>query len=173
MSRLGSLSPAALQAMFNPDAGDTLAVLITITGTGISPAIRIADNYTGRIASLTTDDEVIYGVVSRGQNYVFLPFQISLPTEETESAPRCQITINDVTRYLIPVIRQATTALNVTIELVLTSTPDIVEASFGGFLMSGISYNANTITADLNVESLAIEPFPQHTFTPSYFPGLF
>lgn len=173
MSRLGSLSPAALQAMFNPDAGDTLAVLITITGTGISPAIRIADNYTGRIASLTTDDEVVYGVVSRGQNYVFLPFQISLPTEETESAPRCQITINDVTRYLIPVIRQATTALNVTIELVLTSTPDVVEASFGGFLMSGISYNANTITADLNVESLAIEPFPQHTFTPSYFPGLF
>lgn len=173
MSRLGSLSPAALQAMFNPDASDTLAVLLTITGAGITTPIRITDNYTQRITSLTTDDEVIYGIVSRGNNYIFLPFQITLPTEETEAAPRCQITINDVTRYLIPVIRQATTALNVTIELVLTATPNTVEASFGGFLMSGISYNANTITADLNVESLAIEPFPAHTFTPSYFPGLY
>lgn len=173
MSRLGSLSPAALQAMFSPDSSETLAVLITITGTGLATPIRLADNYTQRILSLTTDDEVVYGVVSRGQNYVFIPFQITLPTEETEAAPRCQITINDVTRYLIPVIRQATTALSVNIELVLTSTPDVLEASFGGFLMSGVSYNANTVTADLNVESLAIEPFPAHTFTPSYFPGLY
>lgn len=172
MSRLGSLSPAALQAMFSPDASDTLAVLLTISGAGMT-TVRVADNYTQRIAGLTTDDEVVYGIPSRGNNYIFIPFSISLPTEETEAAPRCQISINDVTRYLIPTIRTATTALNVTIELVLTETPDVVEASFGGFLMSGISYNANTITADLNVESLAIEPFPAHTFTPSYFPGLF
>lgn len=173
MSRLASLSPDALRVMFSPDADDTLAVLITITGTGITTPIRLADNYTQRISSLTTDDEVVYGIVSRSNNYIFIPFNITLPTEETESAPRCQITINDVTRYLIPTIRQASTALNVKIELVLTSSPDTVEASFGGFLMSGISYNANSITADLNVESLAIEPFPAHTFTPSYFPGLF
>jgi hypothetical protein len=67
----------------------------------------------------------------------------------------------------------ATTALNVSIELVLTRTPDVLEISFPGFLMSGITYNANSIVADLNVESLAIEPFPAHTFTPSYFPGLY
>jgi hypothetical protein len=172
MSRLGSLSPAALQAMFSPDASDTLAVLLTISGPGMT-TVRLTDNYTQRITSLTTDDEVVYGIRSRSQDYIFIPFSITLPTEETEAAPRCQITINDVTRYLIPTIRNATTALSVNIELVLTATPDVVEASFGGFLMSGISYNANTITADLNVESLAIEPFPAHTFTPSYFPGLF
>lgn len=171
MSRLASLSPAALKAMFSPEGNDTLAVLLTITGAGITTPIRLTDNYTQRISE--TDDDVIYGIVSRGNNYTFIPFQITLPTEETDAAPRCQITINDVTRYLIPTIREASTALNVTIELVLTSTPDTLEISFTGFLMSGISYNANTVTADLNVESLSVEPFPAHTFTPSYFPGLF
>lgn len=171
MSRLGSLSPAALKAMFSTDGNDTMAVLLTITGTGITTPIRLCDNYTQRIS--TTADEVVYGISSRGNNYVFLPFQITLPTEEAEAAPRCQIILNDVTRYLIPTIRSATTALNVVVELVMTSTPDTVEISFSNFLMSGITYNADSITADLNVESLAVEPFPAHTFTPSYFPGLF
>ena len=171
MSRLGSLSPAALKAMFSTDGNDTMAVLLTITGAGITTPIRLCDNYTQRIS--TTADEVVYGIPSRGNNYVFLPFQITLPTEETEAAPRCQIILNDVTRYLIPTIRLATTALNVVVELVMTSTPDTVEIAFSNFLMSGITYNADSITADLNVESLAVEPFPAHTFTPSYFPGLF
>jgi hypothetical protein len=171
MSRLGSLSPAALRAMFSQDADDTLAVLVTISGTGLPAPLRITDNYTQRL--ITTDDEVIYGMISRSNNYIFIPFDINLPTEETESAPRCQITINDVTRYIIPSIREASVTLDVLIELVLTSTPDVVEVAFDGFLMSGISYNANSVTADLIVDSLSAEPFPQHTFTPSYFAGLF
>jgi hypothetical protein len=61
----------------------------------------------------------------------------------------------------------------VDIELVLASSPDVVEVSFPGFLMSGISYNANQVTAELSVETLTLEPFPANTFTPSYFPGLF
>ena len=171
MSRLSSFSPAALRAMFSPDGDDTLAVLLTITGVGITTPIRLTDNYTERLSA--TDDDVIYGIRSRGNDYVFLPFQIILPSEEADSAPRCQITLNDVTRYLTPTIRLATTALNVSIELILTKTPDVLEISFPGFLMSGIKYNANSIIADLNVESLAVEPFPAHTFTPSYFPGLY
>lgn len=173
MSRLASLSPAALRAMFSPDADDTLITLLTISGAGITTPIRIADGYTGRLAGLTTDDEVIYGVPSRGNDYIFLPFSITLPTEEQASAPRCNITINDVTRYLIPTIRTISSSPTVTMELVLSSSPNTVEASFPGFKMAGISYNANTITAELTVESLAAEPFPAHTFTPSYFPGLF
>jgi len=171
MSRLGSLSPAALRAMFSQDADDTLAVLVTISGTGLPTPIRIADNYTQRLSE--TDDEVIYGLISRGNSFIFIPFNINLPTEETESAPRCQITINDVTRYIIPAIREASVTLNVLIELVLTNTPDVVEVAFEGFLMSGINYNANSVTAELVVDSLSVEPFPAHAFTPSYFPGLY
>jgi hypothetical protein len=171
VSRLASLSPAALQAMFGQSSGESLIVLLTITGAGIVTPIRLADIYLQRLSE--TADEVIYGVMSRGQSYNFLPFNLSLPTEEQQAAPRCTITLHDVTRQLIPAIRQLTGTPTVLIELVLTSSPDTVEASFPQFLLGGISYDANTISGELTVDSLAVEPFPAHSFTPAYFPGLF
>lgn len=171
MSRLASLSADALRAMFSPDASDSLICLLTITGTGIATPILLADNYLARISE--DSQEVIYGVTSRGDDYLFLPFELTLPTEEHASAPRCSITLHDVTRYLTPIIRSISSAPSVLIELVLSATPNVVEASFDGMLMAGISYNANTVTAELTVESLAVEPFPAHTFTPAHFPGLF
>lgn len=176
MSRLGSLSSNAIAALFAQESSNTLITLLTISGGGISTPIRIADNYLTRLSE--TDIEVIYGVQtnlggSTTYNYVFLPFSISLPTEDQASAPRCTVTLNDVTRYLIPSIRSLTSAPNVQIDIILSSAPNVVEVSFGSFILGNINYNADTITADLTVESLAVEPFPQHTFNPSYFPGLF
>ena len=92
MSRLGSLSPAALRAMFSQDADDTLAVLITISGTGLPSPLRLTDNYTQRL--ITTDDEVIYGIVSRSNNYIFIPFDIIFWTSCHSKLPFSFITIN-------------------------------------------------------------------------------
>lgn len=169
MSRLASLSPAALRAMFSQESDDTLITLVTITSGATT--IRLADNYTGRLSE--TADDIVYGVTSRGNQYIFLPLRISLPTEDQSSAPRVSITINDVTRYLTPIIRGIVGAPSVTLELVLASTPDTVEATFPGFLMSSITYNQDSVSAELSVESLTAEPFPAHTITPSYFPGIF
>jgi hypothetical protein len=169
VSRLATLSPAALRAMFSPEADDTLITLVTITST--AGTIRLADGYTQRISE--TADEVIYGVPSRGNDYTFLPLEITLPTEEEQAAPRCSITLHDVTRFLTPVIREVTAPPTVTLELVLASAPDVVEASFPDFLMGAITYNRDTVTAELTVESFTNEPFPAYTFTPGYFPGLF
>ena len=171
MSRLSPLSPAALQARFSPDAGDSLIMLLTLDGPGIGAPIRLADGYTQRLSE--TADEVVYGVVSRSQSFMFLPMQITLPGEEDSAAPRFKITLHDVTRQLMPVIRSIPSAPTATLELVMMSTPDVVEASFPGFKLGSVNYNADSITADLSVESWAVEPFPAHTFSPAYFPGLF
>lgn len=169
MSR--SLSAAALREMFAPESDDTLIVLLTLSGGGISGSIRLADNYTTRISE--TADEVVYGVTSRTNDYTFLPIEVTLPTEEHEAAPRCQLTLHDVTQIIMPEIRTLTGPPSVLLELVLVSDPDTVEASFPGLMLAGVSYNADTISGELTVASLASEPFPAHTFTPSYFPGLF
>ena len=170
MSRLATLSPAALKSMFSQDADSSLITLLTISGSGVSTQ-RLADGYTQRISE--TNDEVLYGVKSRGSNFIFLPFEITLPTEAQDQVPRIQVVFHDVTRQLIPIVRQINHALTVNIELVLTTTPDVVEVSFPGMLLGGVTYNSDTITAELTTDSLALEPFPAHTFTPSYFPGLF
>jgi hypothetical protein len=171
MSRLSSLSAAAVSALLSQESNDTFITLLTITGTGISPAIRLADNYTQRISE--TSQEITYGVVSRSNNYLFLPFNLTLPIEDANQAPTCNLVINDVTRYLIATIRNISSPPSVTIELVLKSSPDTVEISLPSFLIGGISYNADSVSANLTLGSLAQEPFPAHTFTPAYFPGLF
>lgn len=169
MSRLSTMSPAVLRAMFGSESDDTLIVLLTITSPGVDP-IRVADNWTQRLSE--DDEDILYGVRSRGEDYLFLPIEPTLPTEE-EAAPRSSITIRDLTQRLIPVFRTISTAPSVLMELVLYSTPDVVEASFPGLLLSNVSYDADSISADLTVESMAIEPFPAHTITPAHFPGSF
>lgn len=174
MSRLGTLSPAAVRAMFSVDSDDTLITLLTFkqnTAIGLSADVRLADNYTRRITE--DSEDIIYGVTSNGLDYLFLPLEIILPNDDSAGAPHCSITIQDVTRSLLPSIRSLSGAPSLDIKLVLQSTPDVVEMSYSGFKMTNVSYNANTITAQLTIPSLEVEPFPAHSFTPAYFPGLF
>ena len=98
MSRLNSLSQSAIRAMFASETPEALILLITIT----NPAdpqnpIRLADGYTNRIASLTNDTDVTYGVTSNGHDYVFLPMQLSLPGEQEAGAAQCSLTLGFVT----------------------------------------------------------------------------
>lgn len=169
MSR--TLSSNALATLFATESTDPIITLITLSGTGIATPIRLCNQFIGRLSE--TASEVVYGLTSGGNDYYYLPFTITLPTEDFSSSPRCQLQMEDVTRYLIPTIRTISVPPNVQIDVILASAPNTVEITFGSFIMSNISYNANSITADLVIESLEIEPFPAHSFTPSYFPGLF
>lgn len=172
MSRLSSMSPAAIRAMFSPDSSETLIMLVTIYDEdGTTPVIRVADNYLQRLSE--TAEHVVYGVKSRGNDFIFLPVQITLPTEEHGSAPRCSLTINDVTRELTPFIRELTHPPRVSLEMVLTSTPNTVEVSFHDFYISNITYNAESVNCTLEMINYQTEPFPCYSFTPRFFPGLF
>ena len=175
MSRLNSLSQSAIRAMFASETPEALILLITITNPADpTTPVRLADGYTNRIDSLTTDNEVIYGVTSNGNNYIFLPMELSLPGEEEAGAGQCSLTLNFVTKEAIELIRtHLTSPVDVQIDLVLASSPNTVETSFSGFKITNVTYNADQITFDLNMVSLSREPFPSFTFTPANFPGLF
>ena len=167
------MSPDAIKAIFSPEADSDLLFLLTVydpaDGTTVVP--RLCDGFTQRISE--TADEVVYGVVSRSQDFMFLPMEISLPTEEEAQAPRCSIVLRDVTKYVIPIVRTIVGPPKVKMELVLSKTPNTVEASFTGFYISNFSYNADSVTAELSMIDYEREPFPMHSFTPAYFPGMF
>lgn len=175
MSRLNSLSQSAVRAMFASETPEALILLITITNPAdLANPIRLADGYTNRIASLTTDSEIAYGVTSNSKDYIFLPMQIALPGEQEAGAAQCSLILNFVTREAIDLIRtHLTSPVSVQIDLVLASSPDTIEATFSGFKITNVTYNADQITFDLNMVSLSREPFPCFTFTPANFPGLF
>lgn len=174
MSR--SFSAAAIRQFFAQDADDPLILLVTITAPNDVPGsdtLRLANAYTTRLTSLETDESLtVYGVTSRGNDYIYLPIEIGLPSED-DGAPRATITIHDVTREAMPLIRGVTGNPTVTIEAVLASAPNTVEMSITGLEMRMIRYDRNTIEAELSAENLALEAFPAHTFTPAYFPGMF
>lgn len=174
-----NLSPEALKAIFSPETDTDFITLITITSdntsptTGVPEPIYLSDGYVGRLTSLTTDEEVVYGVVSRGNSHIFLPLEITLPSEEDGQAPRCSIVINDVTQLLIPTIRKIVDQLNIKLEIVLSSDPNDVQVSYDNLYVTSITYNKDTVTLDLTMIDLEQEPFPVYTFSPAYFPGLF
>lgn len=185
MSRLSTMSAAALRAVFSPEAEDDLIILITIYNpkNHLEVLYRICDNSMPDPAdpskalrlSSTTDDHVFYGVrLADNTEFTFLPIQVTLPNEDESQSPRCSLTMHDVTQYLTPFIREKLTGpAPVKLDLVLTSSPDTVEASFSGLMITNISYNANTVTADLTAVNYDREPFPKHSLSPLYFPGLF
>lgn len=175
MSRLNSLTPAALQTMFAQETNNELILLVTVYNPSnpIEVLLRLSDSYTTRLASLTTDEQVVYGTVSRGEEYLFFPMSINLPDEAESSAPRCSITMYDVTRYLMPAIRTLNGRPKVKLELIISSTPNVVEASFTNLFITNFTYSVDRITADLSMVNYEIEPFPQYSFTPVHFPGLF
>lgn len=172
MSRLASMSPAAIKSVFSPDSDADLIMLLTIYDpvTGL-PSLRLTDGYTTRLSE--TDDNIVYGVVSRTNEYTFIPMEISFPTEEEAQAPRSSIVLHDVTRYVIPVIRNLSGPPSVTLEIILTSTPDTVEVSFTEFYISHISYNRDSVNLELTMIDYDREPFPKDSFTPAIFPGMF
>lgn len=185
MSRLSSMSPAALRAVFSPESSDDLILLITIYNPAnhLQVLYRLCDNFMPdpedstkalRLSS-TTDDQVVYGVrLADSTEYTFLPIEVTLPNEDESQSPRCSLTMHDVTQYLIPFIRtQLTGPAPVKIDLVVSSSPDVVEASFTGLMITNVTYNANTVTSELTAVDYAREPFPKHSFSPLYFPGLF
>lgn len=173
MSRLSSLSAAAVKAMYSSETEESIIMLLTIYDPSTNlPVVRLADNYTKRISE--TADEVYYGVTSRSNDYTFLPMEISLPTETDTGAPSCSITLKYVTREAIELVRtQLTKPTKILLELVLASSPGTVEASFPAFYITSATYSAESINFTLNMISYESEPFPAFNFTPNYFPGLF
>jgi hypothetical protein len=191
MSRLSSLSSAAIKAMFSSETEETLIMLLTIYDPADNtPAIRVCDNFNKRLTRApyaTTDTDIYYGITSNSNDFVFLPMQITLPTDQEAGSDRCSITLNYVTEEAISLIRTHITGpTKILIQLVLTKTPitgdgqtnqepdlDTIEASFPNFYITSITYNAESITFELNMISYNREPFPSYNFVPSYFPGLF
>ena len=194
MSRLESLSPEAKRQLFSPDADSDLIVLVTFyDDSTVEPTVlaRICDGVGFELNTTTgertavrvseTANEVLYGVKKKvivnnqivTEEFIYLPLQITLPSEEEAQAPRCSITINDVTRYLTPIIRGLTKPPRVKLELVLSKTPNLVEVDFDYLYVTNITYNRDTVNCEVSMISYEREPFPVHSFNPPNFPGLF
>jgi hypothetical protein len=154
-----ALSTTARTAAFAPESGEVWLVLLTLEHASIDPPIRVVNN--------------LENITSRGDAFIGFPFDLTLPDEKEDAPPRARLSIDNVSREIGQAIRQIVGPPSVLIEVVLASNPDQVEVSYPRFLLRNISYDAATVSGELMVQNLTIEPFPARRFTPGAFPGAF
>lgn len=167
MSR--TVSSAFLEAIYGQETDEVVVCLLTITHEDIVDPIYFSSDCSTRIS----DDPVIYATLSRGINFLFLPFTFTLPDDKSDTPPRVQLTLDNVERTLIPILRSVSSPVDVKLEVILASSPDLVEIEMPVLQLSDVSFTAENIGATLVSDSLINEPFPAGSFSPAGFPAIF
>lgn len=164
-----SISLNFRRALYAQESGEVPVFLLTITHPSLSDPILLSTDPTARI----TTDPLVYGTISRSNTYLWAASSLQLPDDQGGSAPAAKLTIENVTRGLIPMARSINSPAQIKIEAVLASAPDTVEISWPQFDMTNLQYGLPTLQFDLTLDALTAEPFPSGTMSPGAFPSLF
>lgn len=162
------MSAPALAGVLAQETGEVYLLLLTISHASLATPIRVVNDHKD--------------LVSRGNTYTAYPFELDLPDDAPGEAPRVRLRIDNIgvpdavdplARRVSDYLRAIDSPFTATLEVVLASTPDLVEA--GPFLLTARrgEYDATTVSAELAFEDVLNEPYPGDSFTPASHPGLF
>lgn len=163
-----NLSNTAKAAVFAQSTDEVFITLVTIDHPNFATPIRVCDDPFEVLPSAG-----VRGVVSRSNEYIFLPFFIEPPTQDDTGVAKARIQVDNVSQDIVGSIRSATSALSISMEIVLASDVDTPEVSIPDFRLERVTYDALTITGEISAEYFDLEPYPARRFTPSDFPGMF
>lgn len=156
-----TVSANALRAMLAQETGEVFLICLTVNHQSFSSPILIVNDQKPLVRTAGTFEP--------------FAFEINLPNEEEDRIPNVTVTFDNVDRSIIQVIRTITGARpSVTMEVVLASSPNTVEAGPFNFAILSITYDASTVQATLGFEDdLLNTAFPGDTYTPANSKGLF
>lgn len=151
------LSAPATAALVAEETDEVFLILVKIDHADLDQPIRVVNN--------------IEEIVSGGETYVGLPFEVELP-DEGDRPGEARLSVDNVDRRIVEAIRTISTPPSVTIKVVLASQPDTIEYQLDGLTMRDVSYDAATVQGYLRYEDLSSENVAD-MIVPSRFPGLF
>lgn len=158
------------QAAYGQETDVAVIVLLTLSTADLPDTIRVCNVPVEKFSDLGDN---VYGVTSNNQRYFFIPFDIELPQDDKTGAVSAKLTIDNVNRQIVQYARETKTPINVSMQVILSNALDYVELEFNDFKLSNVSYDGFSVSGDLTIDYLGLEPFPCGRFTPSGFPGLF
>jgi hypothetical protein len=162
------LSGSAIRAAFAETTDEAFLVLLTIAHPDLAQPIRVVNNHVN--------------VTSRGNVFIGCPFQPLLPDEIEGQLPRLRMEFDNISfvdpadqqqRRISDYVRAIATPFTVTLEVILGSTPDVVEAGPLALTAVHVEYDAAIVSAELALEDVLNEPYPGDSFVPSRYRGLF
>lgn len=133
--------------------------LLTITDASGGDPLRVVDN--------------TVAVVSRGNTFEPYPFQVMLPADDSEQLPKVTLNISNLDAAIVEYIRESILAPKIAVELVTSQYPDQVEVSLTFLTLTGVTYDAMTVSGQLDVDTFLTGKFPAEAYTPVQFPALF
>lgn len=168
MSR--NVSTNLQSSAYAQETDKVLIALITIDHASFDNPIRVCDD------PLEDFGGQIYGVTSRGNQFVFLDFEVTLPDEDEELVQYLDLKIDNTDRSITAAIREAAASgipPTATAEIVLHDNPDVVDMTVTGLKLKTVTYDQGTVSAKLSTEHTDRQVYPTNFFRPSLFPGIF
>ncbi len=154
-----SVPAAFLRAFLRQTTDDGVLVLLTITHSLLGVPIR---------AVLNTED-----VVSNGDTYQRCLFDITLPDENPNQAPRARLRIDNIDRSLVAVLRAAANeSPEIQITVVTMSDPDTPVLVTPPLKWRSVKYNPQFVEGDLSGPAFINRRYPKDVYSPQVAPGI-
>ncbi len=153
-----TLSAPAVASQNAENTAEVWLPLVTISHPALAEPIRVVGNNEN--------------ITSNGNLFVAYDFKIVLPGEDPDNPAAAQLDIDNVDRVIVQTLREIDSPPMVVIQVILASSPDLVEIEFAGLVLRNATYDAMRVTGDLVFEEILTEPIAT-TLTPDKFPGMF
>lgn len=134
--------------------------------------VTISYEPTGAILRAVNNTEI---VTSRGDDFYPWAFEFQLPEDSLDRTPELTFVIDNVAQELVDLIRQAIEPPQLTIEVVVSDTPDVVELTIDELILRRVEWDRQRITASLQINDVIGGGFPSYfaIYDPYQYPALF
>lgn len=112
-------------------------------------------------------------VTSRGKTYTAFPFELVLPTDDGQRPQSMELRCMNVAQELTQVMRATLAPPKVKLELVLSSTPDVVEKTLDHFVVQDATYDSRVVTFTLSPSNAFARKTVSADYNQREFPALF
>lgn len=153
------VTPDTLRGLLAQETDRLLLTALTIEHASLAAPIRLVSDRVNMTRTAGT--------------FIAFPFEIVLPDQRDDQLPMVELRLDNVDRAISAAIDALESEPTVTLEVVPAAAPNTLDAGPFVLTLRNVTYDALTIRGQLGFEDTLNEPFPEGTFTPKDFPGLF
>lgn len=157
MSR--ELSTNAKNAVYSSQTNACFLVLLEISHNDLPEVIRVVNNNVA--------------IVHNSETYLPYAFSFTPPQEEDGKIKSSSLTIENIDRVIVEFIRSINTAPTVTAKIIMSDSPDTIEAGPWSFSLTNTSFNEQTVTGELIFENYLKNYCSVVKYNNRNFPGLY
>lgn len=162
---------------FNAQSSAEVEVaLFHIEHDDLEAPVRLSTDPTVRLS----EDPLYYGTRSSWYNsdpdtepFLFVLAATDLPSDLEDVPAAATIVLENIDIQIAKVLRSFTDRARVSMAVVLSSAPDVVEIEYRGLSLMSANGTAAEITLEISREPIEDEQVPMDRFTKQRFPGLF